>query len=244
MLKMIQVEFMKFRHNRLCMVCAVIAFAFPLLVALKDWQIHAAGAQDIGFNSWCDGTRDIGLTLILTILSGFLVTFFCQKEYAERTIISQLTCSISRINFLIGKLSAWAIWHVVLTLIFFISTGIGAAILYPHAISVSIFLQIAWQFLMHGIWIFLSMLPLFAAAIVQREIFYPSLLLTLAMTLISTFAYVMKGLLPFLLPWSAARLLGTEELDGTYLIISLLSVIICAIIGWSLSLVGFLRQDI
>lgn len=244
MLKIVQAEFIKSRHNKLFTICAAIAFAVPLLMAIKDIKISQNHGSFITFGDWTMMSQDVFLTVILTVLSGLIITFFCQKEYTERTIIGQLTCPVSRTEFLLGKLTIWSVWHMILTVLFLLATIIGAAMLYPGELSPGSVLQMGLSFIAHGIWIFLSLLPLLAVSVLQRSLFYPSLLLCLLFTFISTCSGQLPGLSAFILPWSAARLLSTMPLEGLYLIISVSSIIGCAVIGLALAFFWFRRQKI
>lgn len=244
MLNIIQAEWMKTRHNRLFQISAALCLLFPALMALKDWKLNQAHAFGMDAQAWQSMTQDMGLTILLNVLSGLILTLSFQREYTERTIISQLTCPITRTRFLAGKLTVWAVWHMLLTLLLWLSTQLGVLLLYPGTISWTWLLHGALPFLAHGALVFLTLLPLAAAAVLQKGVFYPSLLLCLAFTGISSMSAVLLGILPFVLPWSAARLLGTMPLAGTYLAISAASVSCCACVGLLLSLIGFRRQNL
>lgn len=50
--------------------------------------------------------------MVLSIMSGFIITFLMQREYEDRTINNVLTAPTSRWRFLFGKLVIWFIWYL------------------------------------------------------------------------------------------------------------------------------------
>ncbi len=242
MLKTLQAEIIKTRHNKLFLLSGVFAFLLPLLTALKDAGFPSA--FHLPPETWATSTQDIGITVLINLLSGIVVTLMFQKEYAERTIIGQLTAPISRNEFLWGKLCLWGIWHMVLTILCFISTIIGLFIVYQKDVSGQLILSTLPSFLKHGLLSFLSLSPLMAVGVLQKGLFYPSVIICLFFTLIASSSYMMQGSLPYLLPWSAARMLSTVEISGSDTTICILSVTVCFVIGILAAFLSFRRQKI
>lgn len=239
----IEAELIKARHNRIYMLCGALALLLPLLVTIKDCGTASTRAM-LSAGEWMVSTRDLCLTLALPLFSGMILTQLFQKEYTERTIINQLTSPISRIDFLTGKLAAWAAFHMGMCLLSILGICIGVFFVYPGQADLYLLLDCIRQSLLHGLLMFLVLTPLLAVAVFQKVLFYPSVLLCLLFTLIAGSSYVLPGNLPFLLPWSAARVTTLLPLTGPQTFLCAASIGICFLSGILLAVVGFCQQNI
>lgn len=239
----IEAEFIKLKHNKLIPITCIIAFMLPMLITLKDLFLNA-GIRKLGLEYWVMSMQTIILFLILPVLSGFIITVLVQREYGERTLINNLTAPVSRTKFICSKLIVWAVWHMVLTIIILLVTCFGGFILFYNGMNILQALHTSTLFLKSGLLIFITLIPLMAIAILQRKLFYPSLILCLFFTVIGVSGSNMEGIFPFILPWSAANILSMMKVQGLYLTTGRISIIFCAIISIFLSIYIFKEQNI
>ena len=234
---------MKLKQNKLIRVAIVMVILVPVLFIIKDVFL-VTGVNRLGVQAWVLSIQLIALFLIVPIISGFIVTTLFQKEYEEKTIINQLMIPISRTDFILGKLFVWMVIHMSLVGIILIGVYIGIMILFPNEITISYFVELGFTFFKSGLFNLLALMPIMSIAILQKNLFYPSLIVCLLVTAIGVSAVNMDEMVGLLLPWSAANILGTTQIEGAWQIIGMLSIIGCSLLGISFSLYFFSRQDL
>jgi bacitracin transport system permease protein len=180
---------------------------------------------------------------VYPVLSGFVITFLIQKEYADVTMINTLTAPVTRIKFLLGKLIVWALWHIAITLCFLTISCVGVYSLYGYSILAENFSAILATVLKGGIFFLGTLLPVAWVAVLQRKAFYPALLLTLFITALGITGLLQPGLLGSLIPWAAVYLLvmpGAEVISG----VAYTSIIVCAVVGFGLAAHAIKKQEL
>lgn len=248
MRNVIRAEFMKLKHNKILILFASIVFLIPLLITWKDfgqlesWRQNPENA--VPFEGWYLANIQIIVLLILPALSGVLITVMQQKEYGERAIINQLTAPTPRTAFLSGKLIVWAVVHLALTGLIFLSCLIGCTVLYSQELTGAGMLQMLWGFLKAGSLGFLTLTPVLAVSVFQRNLFYPSILISLLFVTLASTTNVLKGMLPFVLPWCAVVAVSLNPLPAKLLFVSLASIIGCGVVGIAAAVICFRKQNI
>ncbi len=248
MRNIIQAEFMKLKHNKILILFAAIVFLLPLLITWKDYAQQDQWLQYsenvVSLENWYLTNLQIIVLLVLPALSGVLITVMQQKEYGERAIINQLTAPTSRTAFLSGKLIVWATVHLCLTGLIFLSDLLGAAVLYSSELTGERIFRMMLAFLVAGGLGFLTLTPILAASVLQRNLFYPSILICLFFVSLASMTNVMRGILPFVLPWCAAVVVSLNPLPTNLLLLSLTSIALCGAAGIAVAMVCFGKQNI
>ena len=185
-------------------------------------------------------------SLVLSVMSGFYITFLMQREYQDHTLINILTAPVSRASFIVAKLLIWAIWYLLTVCLVAIVIIIGYRLLYPASFDWS-GVKMALQFLAKNSgFIFVASIPVLWVTILQRTLFYPSMLVTLIFTVIAmagtqTSMSMLK--LAIAVPWSAASIASLMSVSSIYFWVAVISVFLCGIIGIVLAIYSFVRQD-
>lgn len=119
LLNIISAEWMKLKRNRIFAVCSLLALFASAFMVFKDLVIAEHPPEN--YQTWMMSVYVV-VGAVLSILSGFIITFLMQREYEDRTINNVLTAPTSRLRFLMGKLAIWFLWYF--------GTLIGVVIIY------------------------------------------------------------------------------------------------------------------
>jgi bacitracin transport system permease protein len=226
---------MKLKRNRFLPVCSAIALLWPILL-MNAGSPETAIGYIFRLQFLCQLT-------VYPVLSGFIITFLIQREYADLTVINILTAPVSRIKFLLGKLIVWALWHIAITIGFLIISCAGVYFSYGDSALFENFPAILALVMKAGILFLGTLFPVAWVAVLQKKAFYPSLLLTLIMTALGVSGLLQPGLLGSLIPWAAVYLLvipGAELVSGA----AYASVIACTVVGFGLAVYSVKRQEL
>jgi len=236
LLNVLAAERMKLKRDRLLIVCTVTAILLPVMTLGGG----ANGVPPLGFIFRLQMMFQL---CVYPVLSGFIITFLMQKEYGDLTIISLLTAPVSRMKFLLGKLTVWFIWHMAVTAAFLIISCAGVYGLCGRAEFIGVLPFAVKGILTTGIFNFGTLLPAAWIAVLQRKMYYPSLLYTLAVTMLGFAGLLQPGLLGSVMPWSAVLLLimpGDEVFIGA----AYTSIALCASVGFVLAAYSFKKQEL
>jgi hypothetical protein len=235
LLNVLAAERMKLKRNRLLTICSAMAILWPVLLMNAGLPETAVGYV-FRLQVLCQLT-------VYPVLSGFIITFLFQKEYADMTIINTLTAPVARIKFLLGKLIIWGLWHIIINLCFLVISCVGVYSLYGESALLENLPSIIGVILKAGIFFLGTLLPVAWVAVLQKKTFYPSLLLTLIITALGVTGLLQPGLLGSLIPWVAVYLLvipGAEVLSG----VAYISIIACTAVGLGLAAYSIKKQEL
>ena len=237
MLNILIAERMKLKRNKLLLMCTLFAVVLPTF-ALPPYEGEAVNVID-----WVFRLQMFFQLAIYPVLSGFIVTFLLQKEYADQTVINTLTAPVGRMKYLLGKLCVWLMWYLTVTVCFFgiiclrVNVYFGAEALSTHLpdIAVNIFRT--------GMLYYATMTPVAWIAVLQKKIFYPSLLATLAITAIGAAAWLARGVMGSVIPWLAVVMLLIPN-SGVIAGAAYASIALCCAGGLALAAYAFKRQEL
>lgn len=241
MLDLMVADFMKLRKNKMLWILTAVVWGVPVLLVLKELFILSAS----GYEGWFV-TLNMISSMTLSVMSGLLITFLIQREYQDHTIINTLTSPVSRRTFIIEKFLIWALWNLIAAMGIGVIAIIGYKILFPEQFLIEnmgtpiIFISKSCIF---G---FCSLSPVLFAAIKQKMLFYPSLLLTLLFTVIGVSAWQTSEEMltaASIVPWSAASIGAMLDTSNPYFYLAVCSVLICMAVGVVISVYSFSKQD-
>lgn len=239
MLKAVSTEIMKMRKNKIFLVCSLIAAFSAVMMVVKDWLMVPAPEN---YSMWIMGNYTV-TALILPIMSGFVLTFLFQREYEDKTIINVLTAPTSRRVFLFSKLLAWFLWYAMVLFIIIIIYSVGGFLIYPGAFGLDGVKMLAGVLTKSRLLGFAASFPLLWAAVVQRRMFYPSVMAALVFTGIELAALNMPIQAASAIPWSAVSMLSVIDAPPPYAVIGIVSICIVSCAGIIMAYVSFRKQD-
>lgn len=174
---------------------------------LKDIFINLR-IRELGIEHWILSIDTILIFLIIPIISGILYTLMINSEYTERTIVNDMSAMVNRNVFIISKVVIWLFCHLLIVLIVYLVSYIGSVVIFPTIDLISRFYDFGIHFLKTDLFSFLSLALLVPIPISQRSSYIPSIILTLGIVAVGVSAIQLNGILPFILPWTAAFILS------------------------------------
>jgi len=180
------------------------------------------------------------------VMSVFVLTTLIQREYQDHTMINVLTAPVSRTRFIISKLFAWLIWHLV-TLVIGILLIVAGYIIFSESFFTNEIVNFVRNFTIIGLLSFVSMIPLIWVAILQRKTFSPTIILGIGMAIM--YMSVADNMILNYIPWSAVSIIGIgfsesiSTIGMERLIIGLTSIFATGILGLVLACLSFAKQD-
>jgi len=175
LLNTISVELFKMWKNKIFGFCLLVVIG----ITLMQLQGISPGRTDLEgvFFSLLMSTFYIHL-----LMSGIILTVLFQREYQDNTLINMLTAPTGRIEFVLSKLIAWFLWHIITLMLSLFALG-----LWSHFILSETF---PWRlvifFILLGCTSFVTALPLLLLAIKQRRAFYPTILMTMVLVFLQS----------------------------------------------------------
>lgn len=242
MLNILKSEFLKLKKDSMFFTGTIISLLIPVLLIIKD-QFLSVPPSDI--SEWVMTCCLINF-LVLPALSGFIITNLVQKEYQSGTLTNILSAAVSRASFVFAKLAVWFLWYVLLLVYIEIMTVLGGRLLYPAQFSSDAAKMIIAMFTKFGLLTFVTLLPLLWVTILQRKLFYPSILVTIVFTgiLVSGFNISAGMILPAsIIPWTAVSLTAVYKTESLYTGIGIISIVLTGIGGLFLALRSIYKQD-
>jgi hypothetical protein len=225
---------MKLKGNKLILVLTAIGLALPAILLANS----ATDPQ-----AWVFRLQFLCQFFLYPILSSFAITFLIQKEYADQTIINSLTAPVGRMTFLGAKLVLWLLWYSALTLGFLAITSFRVSLKFGLDALIANWAEIAWMVLRTGFLYFCVMLPIAWIAVMQRKMFYPSLLAAILMSSSGLAGILSQGFLGSVVPWFAVLLLNMPDGD-VVASVAYASIGTCAAAGVGLAARSFMKQEI
>jgi len=234
-------ERLKLKRNKLPSVCTFLALALPAFMMLVDFMDKNLIITKMTGSDWIIRLIIPIQIIVYPVLSGLILTFLIQKEYAERTLINTLTAPTNRTKFLLGKYIVWTSWVVIVTLGFLVITYTGFYFLFGRTLFQESILKITEQILKTGILNLLSMSPLLIVCILQKSVFYPSLLFSLLVSGVGFSGLYWPETIRNLIPWSAVT--SITILD-TQALLPHVSIFFGYLLGLFLSIYCFKKQNL
>ncbi len=241
MLNILANERLKLKRNKLFPACTFLALALPALMILVDYMDKELIITKMNGIVWLSRLVLPLQVIVYPVLSGFVLTFLIQKEYAEKTMINTLTAPTNRINFLLGKYIIWVSWFIIITLGFLVITYAGFYSLYGKALFQESIGSITESILKTGMLNLLSMSPLLIVCVLQRSVFYPSILFSCLVSGVGFSGLYWPEIIRNLIPWSAVT--SITILDAQTLL-PYASIFIGHFLGLILSMYSFKKQDL
>lgn len=242
MLNMLKTEFLKLKKDTMFLVGTIISVITPVLLIIKDKHLSNPPDEIMEWLTSCFAADFI----VFSILSGFIVTNLVQKEYQAGTLKNILSSAVSRVTFVCSKLVVWFLWYAATLVLVVVITVSGAKLIYPEQFSHGFVKNATDMFLKFGLLSFVSFIPLLWITTLQQKLFYPSVLITIALTgiLLGGINTPSEMILPAsIVPWTAVPLVTVYKPRRPYTKIGLISVLLTGFIGLLLSCYTFHRQD-
>lgn len=234
-------EWLKLKRNKLFPVCTFLALALPAFMIVVDLMDKNSIITKMTGSEWLQRLIIPIQVIVYPVLSGFTLTFLIQKEYAEKTVINTLTAPTSRTKFLHGKYIIWVAWGVIITLGFLTITYAGFYSLFGRELFQESIRSITELILKTGILSLLSMSPVLIVCILQRSVFYPSLLFSCVVSGVGFAGLYWPEAIRNFVPWSAVT--SITVLDSQALL-PYSSILIGHILGLLFSVYCFKRQNL
>lgn len=241
MLNVISAEWMKLKRNRIFAVCTLLTFLASAFMVFKDLVIAENPPEN--YQIWLMSVYVV-VGSLLSIMSGFIITFLLQREYEDRTINNMLTAPTSRLRFLLGKVAIWFIWYVGTLVGVILIYTIGGWLIYPDTFGLTGTKSLVITLLKYCLLGFIAAMPLLTVSVMQRKLFYPTIMLALAFTGIEMFAMNMPFKLARVIPWSAVVVQSIVELPLADDALTLGIIFLTGIIGLVTAYLLLKKQDL
>ena len=222
------------------LLCTLVVLSVQIFLIMKDLIISSV--PDV--TDWIY-TMILMNSLVLSVMSGFYITVLMQREYQNRTLTNILTVP-ARAFFIVSKLVIWLIWYLFTLCLVAIVIIIGYRLLYPASFDWSGILMILQFLVKNSGFIFIASIPVLWVTVLQRTLFYPSMLVSLIFTVIAlsgTQASMKMLKLAIAVPWSAASIASLMSISSIYFWIAVISVFFSGILGIILAIYSFVRQE-
>lgn len=242
MLNILKAEFLKLKKDTMFFTGTIITILVPVFMIFKDKFLSAPPDQIMDWIMTCC-LIDF---LILSVLSGFIITNLVQKEYQSGTLINILSSTVSRASFVFSKLAVWFLWYVILLAYIELVTVLGSSLIYPGQFHTGIVKMVFVMFTKFGLLTFITLVPLLWVTILQKKLFYPAILTAIGFTgiLLGGFNISAEMMMPAsFVPWTAVSLVAVYQVESPYIIIGTLSIALTGIVGLGLALRSIYKQD-
>ena len=237
MLNVLAAERVKLKRNKLLLLCSITAILLPLIVFPPDEY------DNLNVINWVFRLQMAFQLVVYPVLSGFIITFLIQKEYGDQTIINTLTAPVGRVTYLLGKLIVWFIWHIAITLCFGVIMCFRVYIHFGESVLIENLAEISITIPRTGILSLMTLVPIAWITVLQRKAFYPSLLITVGITVIGLAGLLTHGMTGSIIPWCAVTLICMPNGDVIN-IVAYSSIILCSAIGFGLAIYSFKKQQL
>lgn len=238
------VEWKKIKYKNLLKASLLTVFGLISLIVLKDIFINIR-IRELGIKHWITSIDTILIFLIIPIISGIFYTSMINGEYAEKTIINYMSAMVNRNNFILSKIIVWMFCHLLMVLIVYLVASIGSLVIFPTTGLMTRFINLGIHFFNSALLSFFSLSLLVPISILQRTSYIPSIISTLVIVAVAVLATQLRGILPFILPWTAAFILSQQiSLPGNLKFLGAMVIIISSLLFYILGLVLINHQDI
>lgn len=242
MLNVLATERMKMRRDKLMLVCTLIAVILPIFMVWYEFYSTGGAMPDKGVIRWVARYSLMYQLIVYPVLSGLILTFFLHREYGDQTLINTLTAPIGRKKFLLGKIIVWAVWHIMITVIFLVIMCISICVFYGNTYLSDDLTGIVALVMKSGLLNLGTLTPVIWVAVLQKKTFYPSLVCTMVFAGIGFMGLYGPKLLGNIVPWIAVVFInvGIEVKPG----LAYTSIALCSIFGLFMAMHSFRRQDL
>lgn len=242
MLNILKSELLKLKKDTMFFTGTIISILIPIFVIIKDKFLSVPPTEIM---EWAMTCHLIDF-LILSALSGFIITNLVQKEYQSGALTNVLSSAVSRASFIFSKLAVWFLWYILLVVYMEATTIIGGSFIYPFQFNFEFAKAIITMFTKFGLLVFITLVPLLWVTIKQRKLFYPTILAAIGLTgiLLGGTSISMEMILPAsIVPWTAVSLVAIYQVENPYMTIGIISIVLTGIMGMFLALRSIYKQD-
>lgn len=245
MTSILRFELKKLRHDLFILIAYLLAIAVPIIMtAITYWQTVTRGSYvDTNPMSFIGANQMLCQVGVFPVFSGFIITFMMQKEYADRTLLNILTAPVARSKYIASKIFIWLGWTAVLTISFYGVMMFAVFIISGPAYCSQLWMEILSRIAKSACLSSISLFPILTVAVLQREKYFPSILVTLGVVLLGLMGLYMSEKMGSIVPWAAIEkmmlLPGSVNETTAYA-----SIFITGLIGILSSLVLFKKQEL
>lgn len=238
MLNSIKAEVYKARKNKITYVCTILVILAAVWLVWKDTKVTAAPDE---IADWSRTTILI-TNVFMSIASGFILTFLIQREYEDKTIINVLTAPVSRTRFILSKLCMWLIWYMITLAFCVVIFSVGGRMIYQERFNLNEGKELVCMLVKTRMLAWAAETPLLILAVLQKRMFYPSIMGAIAITGIEMFSVLVPIRIGCRIPWIAANVCGMGA-AGEYDMAAKATILITAILGVAGSCFVIQRQN-
>lgn len=223
-------------------VYLLITMTVPVLIFFKDFILSNTIGR-VSYQEWIQSTSMIS-SIVMFIMDGFYLTNSICGEYQNKSILNSLAVAPRKTAYIFSKCLVYFLVHIISILIVEIFTITGCALLYREISCSVIIKSVMYINSVTGILSFFVSLFLLWIIILQRDSYYPSLLINFACALLLGSGISMDEKISRIIPWSAVMVFTYSKAFSIDWIISGISVFLCFFAGILLSIILFYKQDL
>lgn len=239
---MLQAELLKTKRSPMAYLYVTINCMIPVLIFLKDFLCKNT-LNGIGWKSWTD-TVGIVNRIVLFFMQGFYLTYSLSSEYQHGTITNNVASLVHRGAYLMSKIIICFLLYTISLVLAEILIFIGAHILYSGVAYSESMKYILWRGIPYSLLSFLTGLFLLWIIVLQKNVYYPSLLILFVMTIILAAAVNFPLKAACMIPWSAVLVFTYLKPWSCKWMISGMSILGCTLFGILGAIYLFKHQDI
>ena len=239
---MMKAELYKLRRSTMLIVYLTVNMMIPILIFLKDF-ISGNTLGGVSYTEWIQSTSVIS-RIVMFVMGAFYLTNSICTEYQNKSITNSLAVVPRKAAYLYSKISVYFLVNMISVIIEEILTILGCAVLYRDISLIEIMKYVIHYDTVTGIMSFLTSLFLLWIIILQRDSFYPSLLVSFICAIFLGSAVVMDYKVARIIPWSAVMIFSYSSIGSLNWVISGVSIVICALVGIFSGLILFYKQDL
>lgn len=251
MMNMLKFEVKKLKHEWLLMICYLIIIGIPIVTIAANLIVKVQITSSVGQTAeaginFIKNLQLLNQPMVFPILSSFVISFLFQKEYADRTLLNILTAPVERFNFFFTKILIWFGWMLVALISFLLVVLAGVYLIDGAPILEQVLEFAVKHILQYGLLSILTFLPVVIVAILQKNNFYPVILVALGFTALG---YAGAGVslpdkLASLLPWTAIFRMTFVTKAVVNLALAYPSILICGAVSLLLAFYLFKKQEL
>lgn len=244
MLSSFKSEIYKLKKNKIIPFFGILIFLSVFIIMINS--TYAVENNLLTPIEWSGRIQSIVIRFLIPIFSGIIFTLSIQNEYQDSALLNHLTTTCTRTEFIIGKLVIWLTIYMLMVIIAIIGAIINYNILYHASYLFQDIMMIVSMQMVSGFAGFLVLLPLLPVAIIQRKIFYPTILITFVFALVEFMGStpMFQAEIFRFIPWTAASIISTYGVDYRTMLPCLISICVCAVLSIFIGAKIFKNQDL
>lgn len=242
MRNLLMAEFLKLKKDTMFFTGTIITVLVPVFLILKD---NCLSVPPYEITEWVMSYCVVTF-MVLSVLSGFIITNLVHKEYQAGTVVNILSSAVSRTSFVCCKLVVWFLWYAVMLACIEGIVIFGGYLIYPDQFQPAFVKMVIVMFSECGLLSFISFLPLLFITVLQRKLFYPSILAAIGFTglFMGGFNISAEMILPAsVIPWTAVPLAAVYRPKSPYLEIEISVILLTGFVSLFFVCRSFRRQD-